>query len=163
MGPTPTKGMRRGGIGVLINANPTTAMLRPVRSIATFFPLKSAGSHSWFAGLIIAYIVSCLLFIALIYAGIRCVRRTHSLVGMQRSLVCMTIYSMLALLVLASSRDIAVATEGRAVEEHGFVGQMGVMVRAVVLACMHAKQHRCSPLTHSHSFLLASSIGPRCT
>ena len=48
MGHTPTKGMRRGGIGVLINANPTTAMLRPVRSIATFFPLKSAGSHSWF-------------------------------------------------------------------------------------------------------------------
>lgn len=77
--------------------------------------------------LIATYLWSVLVFSGLLFYGYQHMNRTESLQGLVAVLVLFANYNFVSLLILGGVEG-AVETEGRAVEEHGFVGQFGVLV-----------------------------------
>lgn len=67
------------------------------------------------------------MFFSMLFFGFQTYRAKGNLLGIEVGLVMFACYCILAMF-LFSSVDGAVETEGRVVEEHGFLGQVGVLV-----------------------------------
>jgi predicted permease len=78
--------------------------------------------------LIAVYLWSLLVFGGILFYGYRTIARGGDYTGIVAALVLFANYAVLSMFLFGGIEG-AIETEGRAVEEHGFVGQFGVMVR----------------------------------
>lgn len=93
--------------------------------------------------LIAAYLWSLSIFLGIVFYGYMALKNNTNTEGIMVALVMFAVYSLLSLFVFGSVEG-AVETEGRVVEEHGFMGQLGVMVRRNTAAIIvFANDSRC--------------------
>lgn len=88
--------------------------------------------------LIAAYLWSLLVFIGIAYYGYMALRNNTSTEGILLALILFAIYNLITLFALGSVHQGGAVVESD-VEEHGFMGQFGVMVRTrytILLVCM---------------------------
>jgi predicted permease len=83
--------------------------------------------------LIATYLWSVLVFSGLVYYGYLHLKKSMDYNEIVVALVIFANYSILSMF-LFSGVEGAIETEGPAVEEHGFVGQFGVMVRPILIS-----------------------------
>jgi hypothetical protein len=98
-------------------------------------------------GLIATYLWSLLVFSGLLFYGFYVMRAGTDLSGIVVALVLFANYSLLSMFLLGGVEG-AIESRGPAVDEHGFVGQFGVMVR-----CNNGRT--CTFLTYISHHLLA--------
>ena len=89
--------------------------------------------------LIASYLWSILVFHGILFYGYRALRysstnNNNPYDSIIVALVLFANYNILSVLLLSNVEG-AIETEGPGVEEHGFVGQFGVMVRIIFLSC----------------------------
>ena len=78
--------------------------------------------------LVAAYLWSIIVFAGVVFFGYREMQGRGDITSVIVALVMFSCYSFISMLVFGAV-DGAVEAEGRVVEEHGFMGQFGVMVR----------------------------------
>lgn len=77
--------------------------------------------------LIAGYLWSLSIFLGIVFYGYMALRSNSSTEGVMVALLMFAAYSFISLFVFGSVEG-AVETDGRVIEEHGFMGQVGVLV-----------------------------------
>jgi hypothetical protein len=111
--------------------------------------------------LIATYLWSQLVFWGILFYGVYAMRAGTDLTSLVVALVLFANYSLLALFLLGGVEG-AIETSGPAVEENGFVGQFGVMVRNTLRSILfYIYIYTVPPIRHSVSHCFA--LSRRCT